>query len=101
MLQHECNTKVHLIQNKVSESATFQIFCDYICRQCWFGSDLTVSTVRLVMSIANVFYYIPAAYKLQVTLTGCKADKLIRCCEVPFKARNGCLHTYVAENAAN
>ena len=50
----------YLIQNTVSECAALQVFCHYVCRQCWLCCDLAICTVRFVMAIANVVHYEPA-----------------------------------------
>jgi len=54
------NHQGYLIQDTVSKCATLQVFCHYVCRQCWLCCDLTICTVRFVMAVANIVHYKPA-----------------------------------------
>ena len=49
----------NLVQHFIFEGTTLQVFSDNVGSHGWLGSDFSICRSWLVMTITNVFHYVP------------------------------------------
>lgn len=57
--QEQQQQQQNLVQHFIFEGATLQVFSDNVGSHGWLGSDFSICRSWLVMTITNVFHYVP------------------------------------------